>query len=652
MLLVQQDVGPVADARIHFAFSSADPAGSRLDPEDVRTDADGVASARLIAGAPARLQIVASAPGAGEAAFTVDVIPLRRALQAIPAASTVVAPGGASASAVTGVSSSLSLRVREVDADTGEPISGDTIAFTLPDAASAHWSAGVGATALAQTGAGGQARASLLTGPAAEGPWQAIAQPAAGGPIVTFAVTVQGGGSCTANAQCPPGQICAGDPPGCQDAGGDPCTSCPPEDLCVGGVCVPGGGAACDPDAPRCAPGQCCDESALSCRDSCPQSCAPGTHCEAGDSCGDGACVPDETVPDVTGFWLTQHDFSIGEVLPLPVREIFKGLRLIDQTLLGTLRLPFLPRWVQDILDAFIARLLQQYLPLWLQQLIHVSDDLATVLSNLRAEGTLRLTRNGDAAHLKGEEVWTSLVFYWLPLCEGDIGGDLDQPPECARIDVLTTDSGPTDETAQCNGQLLPAIAAQVSPFTATVARQGTGYALQVDRRQVKLQMGKIVLILVDQLISLVSGGQYHCIDEATECRGGDCLVDCRGLGDDVDGATDGVVDSGTIDALCSGAVREWGKIWIEGLAQMWPATADTLDFSGRAGIYGSTDDSACDEGGAGGECAARMGKRSWDRDLNSGDPAIREGRDGSWSGDFFFQTVHKLPGAWRATRP
>jgi len=33
----------------------------------------------------------------------------------------------------------------------------------------------------------------------------------------------------------------------------------------------------------------------------------------------------------------------------------------------------------------------------------------------------MRPRRNGDAATLKGKEVWRSLVFYWLPLCNGDI---------------------------------------------------------------------------------------------------------------------------------------------------------------------------------------------------------------------------------------
>ena len=655
VLLVKQEEGPVAQARIHFEFAGDGPSGSRLDTSDAETDGGGVASVHLIAGPPATLRLVASAPGlaAGSVAFALEIVPLRRNLQAVATASTRVAPDGKSASILAGVSGSVALKVREIDADTGSPVAGDTISFTLPAVANARWSTGVSWTALAQTGAGGQARVFLVTTPNPEGPWEVIAQSASGGPVVAFSVTVQDGGACSANAQCPPGQVCSGDPPRCQIGGGDPCASCPPGDTCVGGVCQPAGGASCDPEAPSCAPGQCCDARALSCKDACPMSCAPGTHCQAGDICGEGVCAPDETIPDLTGYWLTQHDFSIREALPLSVREIFKGLRLIDQTLLGSLTIPGLPRWIQEILNSFVSRLLQQYLPEWLQQLIHLADDLATILGNLRSEGSMRLTRNGDLAHLKGEEVWTSLVFYWLPLCNGDIAGDPGAPPECARIDVLTSDSGYGDETAQCKGEVLPSIAAQVPPFTATVVRQGTGFALQVDPRQVKLQMGKIILILFDQLLALVTGGEYRCIDEATECSvGGSCLVACEALGADIENATDGIVDSGTIEALCGGSVRAWGEVWITALSQAWPVTADTLDFSGRASITGRADDDFCDEGVAAGTCAARLGNTAWDRDLNSPDPDRREARDGRWTGDFFFNVGHRLPGAWHATRP
>src|SRR6266850_138430 len=369
----------------------------------------------------------------------------------------------------------------------------------------------------------------------------------------------------------------------------------------------------CDPAAPACGSGRCCDPVDRVCRES---------------------CVRDGNVPDLSGVWVTRHDFNLRQTLPLGVREVLQAVRLMDQTLLGKLKIPGLPGWLQEILNTFVARLLQQYLPEWMQQAVHLSDDLFTVLSHLRSEGTMRLARNGDAAHLKGKEVWRSLVFYWLPLCNGDISGDPAEPPECARIDVVTSDPDGAGETAQCKGQVLPAIRAQISPFTGTVLKQDGGHVLQVDRRQVTLKMGKVLLILFDQLLTLVTGGEYHCIEEATLCtQDGGCLVDCAGLGRDVESATDGIVDSGTVEQLCAHAVRETGDLVVQALALAWPLSADTLDFSGSAVISGQADDSLCQSGAVPGDCAARLGA-------------------GRWTGDLFFRLLERQPGTWEAARP
>ena len=165
--------------------------------------------------------------------------------------------------------------------------------------------------------------------------------------------------------------------------------------------------------------------------------------------------------------------------------------------------------------------------------------------------------------------------------------------------------------------------------------------------------MGKVLLILVDQLMSVVTAGEYHCIDEATWCApGSGCIVDCEGLARDVENATDGIVDAGTVQELCGRGVRAVGGIVEEALARAWPITADTLDFSGSATISGIADDGSCDGGAVSGACAARLGKASWDKDLNSSSAAVRDARDGKWTGHFFFRLVDRLPGAWEATRP
>ena len=60
-------------------------------------------------------------------------------------------------------------------------------------------------------------------------------------------------------------------------------------------------------------------------------------------------------------------------------------------------------------------------------------------------------------------------------------------------------------------------------------------------------------------------------------------------------------------------------------------------------------DESFCDAGSQG-NCAGQLGNDDWDKNLNSSKNVDK--RDGSWSGDFFFKVIKKLPGAWEAVHP
>jgi len=675
VLLAQDQVGPVAGAGVHFEFQDGDGAGAKLDLTDVTTDATGVATVHFTAGTRAgttgalvTYKLVATAPSYGPdpVAFSFNVIPVRRLIQIVGSPTTHVDSTGTSATAILPVSTSANLTVREMDADTGTAIANDAISFTLPPAALSsgdiYWT-GSTASTTATTNSGGQAQATLFT-KGSGGPWLVTAQAAGGGAAVTFSVTVQNyGTSCTSNSQCPTGEICAGSPPTCQAGGaGTGCNNgtdnpCPFGYICdPNGVCQPPSGNQCDPAPPNCASGQCCNGS-NACVPICATPCAAGTHCQPGATCGTGQCVSDVTTPDVTGIWLTRHDYSIAQALPTALRDVFYAIRVLDQALLGKLTIPGLPSWLQAIINSFISGLLQQYLPDWLQQVIHISDDLVTILSNLRSEGSMHLVAGVDYQHVNGTEVWTSLVFYWLPLCNGNIGGDPAVPPECARIDIATTDSSNPGETGQCKGQSLPSIAVQVTAFTASVAGTGAGgsapYVLNVDQRKVQLKMGKVVLVLVDYLIQIVTGGQYNCIDEITDCTPGpgNCpLVDCYGISQDLAGPgtwLGGFVDPGTIEGLCDGVVTTAGQAVTTLLANAWDPTADVLDFNGHATVSGAAaDPTVCEAGTT--TCAAQLGNDNWDKDLYYG----RATRDGFWTGDFFFKVINKLPGAWEATRP
>jgi len=673
VLLAQDQVGPVANANVHFEFQDGDPAGGKIDLPDMQTDSSGVATIHYTAGARAgatgalvRYKLVASAPSYGPdpVAFSFNVIPVRRLLQIVPSPTTHVSADGTSATTLVGINTSVALKVRELDSDTGDSIDRDHITFALPPATlnggNLYWSDDTASTT-SETFAGGEAQAYLFT-KATGGPWLVTAMSEAGGATVTFNVTVQIGQNspCTDNSQCPNGQLCAGNPPICQPPGGGTgCDNgsdhpCPSGYVCIAGVCQTPAGGQCDPKAPNCASGQCCNSS-NACVPICATPCAAGSHCLPGAACGTGTCASEVTTPDVTGVWLTKHDYSIKEALPTALRDVFQAIRVLDQALLGKLIIPGLPASLQKIINAFITKLLQQYLPDWLHQIFHLADDIVTVLSNLRSEGSMRLVKGVDYQHLKGTEVWTSLIFYWLPLCNGNIGGDPGVPPECARIDIATTDSQNPGEVGQCKGQSLPSIAVQVTAFTAAVAGTGAGgaapYLLSVDQRKVRLKMGKVLLVLIDMIISY--GTPYHCIDEITDCHPGpgNCpLVDCYGLSVQTSKALGGFVDPRTIESLCDGVVSSAGQAATQILATVWSPTADVLDFNGHAVVSGNADSSICEGGNT--SCAARLGNDNWDKDLNSSNTTTRGNRDGNWTGDFFFKAIKKLPGGWGAKRP
>ena len=130
--------------------------------------------------------------------------------------------------------------------------------------------------------------------------------------------------------------------------------------------------------------------------------------------------------------------------------------------------------------------------------------------------------------------------------------------------------------------------------------------------------------------------------------------MDCYGLSLDLAGPgtfLGGFIDPGTLEGLCDGVVTTAGQAVTQLLATVWKPTADILDFSGHASVSGTAASaSACEAGSS--NCAAQLGNASWDKDPNSSSSGTVDGRDGNWTGDFFFKVVGKLPGSWQATRP
>ncbi|HKC59136.1 MAG TPA: hypothetical protein VKB92_03545 [Myxococcales bacterium] len=563
VVLARDEVGGVPDALVHFEVAG-DPGALAIGSPDVATGEGGVAGVSVTAhGQTGSAEVIASAPAfdVPQVRFGVEIAPVRRILQVVGGPGTLVDPGGKTASVTLSESGSTPLRVRAIDADTGEPAAGEIVFFSVPPSARATFGSSGARSARATTNPAGEAQA-LLMGQGEEPEFEASAFSGSEG--VTFSVTVRG---------------------------------------------LP----------------------------------APTCDCPAGYFCADGLCEPgvpgDPVLPDVTGVWHTKHAFDLRASLPGGLQLVFGGIRALDQLLSGRLGLP---AWLQAVIDS----LLEQFLPGWFYAVVRVGDDLGTLLSFLRAEGRMRLSPGPDAAHPQASEVWTSLVFYWLPLCGEDIEGDPQVPPECARLDVATTFTLDSSAHPRCRGEILPAVAVRAAPFTAAVepvpGSTPARWQLAVSQRQVQVEIGRAAVTAVGAALSLST--PWQCLAEATDCRGGQqCMVDCSGIGQWVSDFTDGVIPAGAIESACAGAVGMAGQAAI-GLLASLKFDTDLLVFGGRASIGGvGDDDSVCRSGTS---CAGQLGNDDFDGDLRQ-----RPGsRDGSWTGSFFGGRPD-LPGSWEAKR-
>ena len=322
-----------------------------------------------------------------------------------------------------------------------------------------------------------------------------------------------------------------------------------------------------------------------------------------------------QSPPDVTGVWYTKHAFDISRALPPELKSGFAPLRRLDQAIVEQLHLPPRDRWIQPI----VATLVRKSIPPWAQTIIRIGDDIGAILATLRSEGAMTLSADKNTAAVSGSEEWTRLVFYWRGLCGDNIGGDPDLPPDCARFDIATSDNDNPSEPAQPRVRLGP-IAAVLRP----IDQQGH-WQLAVSQRRVELKIGKLLLAVIDALVSKTT--PWRSLDDANDCRSSSCIVDCPALGASVEPLAPGF--GRRTEAACVVAVRHAGRETMRTLAHAW-ADAAVLRFEGAATVSDGM-----------------LGVPEFDRMLRK-DPAHR---DGSWTGSFFSKTLKDMPGAWNATR-
>lgn len=301
---------------------------------------------------------------------------------------------------------------------------------------------------------------------------------------------------CTTVAECAAPLMCVDGLCRCEST-----TDCPIGLLCTSaGLCEPGPGSG---------------------------SCVADADCPADMLCEAGRCRPrtvcDITNPDLGGTWTMQSTLEVREALPAWLSSFLDAVEAPFRYLGGETTCTAvdfgLPGWVMSLLCDLVEPYVEDYMPPWAPPVFRAIADLNTVLSRWQIDETMVLTPGSVPDSYRGTHTWNRVRFtYRSTSLEADVSDLLDWRFE----------PGAFNASAVC-GQF------------------------NIERHDVGLSIGRLVLWIVDTLVYEVSDGRWVGIEDALAH-----IADgfCTGLADAADENIDYPGVRGTVLSVCTTATN------------------------------------------------------------------------------------------------
>lgn len=321
------------------------------------------------------------------------------------------------------------------------------------------------------------------------------------------------------------------DPAVCQGDGttGGACevtNDCQAPLVCVGGECVgpsnpnvtcdPIEGKLCEGDGEQCVAGVCVVP---------PSTCQTTDQCPVGYVCSDGQCLPENDGtcadpgpgPELTGTWATKSNLHLREGLPGFAAGLLDVTELLRDFIQGDADLG-LPPFIQTVLNAFIADVINQYVPNWAQDLVLALAGVSDVLDTMQVDSTIMLQGQSCDATYRGSSTWNLLTFEY----DGQvITAAPDTIPEIGAIEP--EDFG---------------------------ARYSCG-DLYIDRHRIHNTLSGLVRWLVNTVVEIATG--YPTPEQAI-----DAAIDCPAIAQALNNTYQNLTGGGTnitstVEAACTG---------------------------------------------------------------------------------------------------
>lgn len=265
--------------------------------------------------------------------------------------------------------------------------------------------------------------------------------------------TPQGGAGtgCETSLDCVPGSVCR--------AG-----AC--EESCVGAACDAGGGPGTGDDS-------------------------PGGSSDG----GGGAGVP----PLVGGQWSSEYHFDWSDYLG-PLAGLGAPLDSIDQILIGNTNLANLP-----IAGALLQDFIEQYIPPWVGDLVHLLNGVVHFFQDVRIDGRLALSHAPDV--LTTVNASEHLSWGYVTVIDGcDLGLQDPAYPDCALVTI------PLNNYVADFGTIV----ATAEPFSGSLVQGGTGaWSIEFQQREIEIELGKFLKYVLDRLTQIATNGQHATLATA-----------------------------------------------------------------------------------------------------------------------------------------
>ncbi|MFO0722306.1 MAG: hypothetical protein U1E65_00900 [Myxococcota bacterium] len=228
-----------------------------------------------------------------------------------------------------------------------------------------------------------------------------------------------------------------------------------------------------------------------------------------------GAPVDAGPPPDflnLSGTHDTVYHLDLSDYL-LGIANIAGPLDTIDQALQGNVNTGIPP------LDALIAGVLQQYIPPWVQTVVHVLNEIANFFEEVDVTGVMNIAQDlpmGNISAIHATETWQTLTVYLIDQCPR--GRSDPGYPGCARrmISVVQrgrTGVGPLD------------VEVDVHPFDGVLQPGRPEADFMFNRRKVDMDLYKLVTIMINLALNLATNGQIPNLQ-----AGLNQLIDCSAL--------------------------------------------------------------------------------------------------------------------------